>query len=118
MVICNHYRCCCLHDDITLLHALITTRRIMKNRKKTLLVLTSLTLFLSNVNSFAQCAMCKATATSDLEQGGSIGNGLNTGILYLMAIPYLILMIGGYFFFKKSVDAKVKELKNKFFTSK
>jgi hypothetical protein len=28
-----------------------------------------------------------------------------------MAIPYIILMIGGYFFFKKTVDEKVKALK-------
>lgn len=67
---------------------------------------------------FAQCAMCKTTASSDLENGGSIANGLNTGILYLMAIPYLILMIGGYFFFKKPIDAKIKNWKNKYFPAK
>jgi hypothetical protein len=67
---------------------------------------------------FAQCAMCKTTASSDLENGGSIANGLNTGILYLMAIPYLILMIGGYFFFKKPIDAKIKTWKNKYFPAK
>jgi hypothetical protein len=70
------------------------------------------------MHGIAQCAMCKTTAESDLSNGGSIANGLNTGILYLMAIPYLVIMTGGYFFFKKQVDAKVKFLWNKFFAAK
>lgn len=49
---------------------------------------------------FAQgCAMCKAVVQSG--EGGShifggeqsIGRGLNTGILYLMAVPYLLLTL-------------------------
>jgi high-affinity nickel permease len=73
---------------------------------------------LSNAQTFAQCAMCKTSVESDLKTGGSIGTGLNTGILYLMAIPYIILMVGGYFFFKKPIDAKIKAWKNKRFSSK
>ena len=75
-------------------------------------------LFVNNGVMFAQCAMCKASVESDLKNGGSIGTGLNTGILYLMAIPYIILMIGGYFFFKKPIDAKIKVWKEKYFPSK
>lgn len=37
----------------------------------------------------AQCAMCKAVVETNLESGGSKGAGLNSGILYLMAFPYL-----------------------------
>ena len=77
-----------------------------------------LLLLINNAITFAQCAMCKTTAASDLEAGGTIGKGLNTGIFYLMSIPYIILMVGGYFFFKKSIDAKVKSWKNKHFSSK
>ncbi len=75
-------------------------------------------LVVSNTNSFAQCAMCKASAESDLNNGGSIGKELNTGILYLMTLPYLIIMIGGYFFFKKQIDAKIIAWKNKHFPRK
>jgi len=75
-------------------------------------------MFALNMQSAAQCAMCKTSLESDLENGGSIANGLNTGILYLMTIPYLILMIGGYFFFKKQVDAKLKSWRDKYFPSK
>ena len=73
-------------------------------------------LVLTNANSFAQgCSLCRTAPASDLENGGSIANGLNTGILYLMAIPYLILMLGAYFFFKKPIDAKIKTWKEKYF---
>lgn len=75
-------------------------------------------LIVSNANTFAQCAMCKASAESDLNQGGSVAKELNTGILYLMTLPYLIIMIGGYFFFKKQIDAKVIAWKNKYFPRK
>lgn len=75
-------------------------------------------LLLSNANTFAQCAMCKSSVESDLAAGGSIGSGLNTGILYLMAIPYFILMIGAYFFFKKPIDAKIKGWRDKYLSVK
>lgn len=89
----------------------------MKNRVRSLLLVAVL-LFLQ-LNSFAQCSMCKATAESDLNSGGaSIARGLNTGILYLMAVPYIILALGTYFFFRKQIDAKLKEWKNKYFPSK
>ena len=43
---------------------------------------------------FAQCAMCKAAAESNLEHDPkSIARGLNKGILFLMAIPYVIVGI-------------------------
>jgi hypothetical protein len=88
----------------------------MKNYKSVLLTL--IITVVSNLNALAQCAMCKAVTKSDLDTGGNISNGINSGILYLMLIPYLILMIGGYFFFRKTIDAKVKEWKNKFFASR
>lgn len=86
--------------------------------KKAISVLTIFLLFANKASVFVQCAMCRTTASSDLESGGSIANGLNTGIFYLMAIPYIILMTGGYFFFRKSIDSKIVELKKKFFSSK
>lgn len=75
-------------------------------------------LFISNASTYAQCAMCKTSVESDLNNGGSIGKELNTGILYLMTLPYIILMLGAYFFFKKQIDAKVIAWKNKHFPRK
>ena len=82
-----------------------------------LLIILAFT-FISNVTSFAQCAMCKTSVESDLKTGGSIAKGLNAGILYLMTVPYIILMVGGYFFFKKPIDAKIKAWREKHFSAK
>ena len=62
---------------------------------------------LNNSVAVAQCAMCKATAESDLDGGGSIANGLNTGILYLMSIPYVLLtIIAGIFIYNYRKNKK------------
>ncbi|MAZ58000.1 MAG: hypothetical protein CMP56_01130 [Flavobacteriales bacterium] len=53
-----------------------------------------LVFFLINFSSHAQCAMCKAVAESSQNSGSSIANGLNTGILYLMIFPYILLLFG------------------------
>lgn len=48
-------------------------------------------LFIS-VESFGQCAMCRATVQSNLSEGrGVIGTGLNFGILYLLTTPYILM---------------------------
>ena len=45
----------------------------------------------------AQCAMCKAVVESG---NNSMSDGINNGILYLMAMPYLLVLIAGILFFK------------------
>ena len=47
----------------------------------------------------AQCAMCKASVESSQGQKNSVAGGLNTGILYLMAVPYLLIA----FIFRKQI---------------
>lgn len=58
----------------------------------------------------AQCPMCKMSAESNLKEGGTAGKGLNKGILYLFAAPYL--MIGGlafmYFRNRKNDEIETK----------
>jgi len=39
----------------------------------------------------AQCPMCRATAESNLANGGTEGRGLNSGILYMLGMPYLLI---------------------------
>ncbi|MGZ4035746.1 MAG: hypothetical protein ACXVPU_16970 [Bacteroidia bacterium] len=90
----------------------------MKRKKIISFLIVMTLLFVNYVSMFAQCAMCKTSVESDLKSGGSIGRGLNTGILYLMTVPYIILIIGGYAFFKKPIDAKIKAWKEKHFPSK
>ena len=50
-------------------------------------------LFSYNIEVFSQCAMCKAVVESNLESGSQIGKGLNNGILYLMAVPYIAIFL-------------------------
>lgn len=52
------------------------------------------------VNSFGQCAMCKAVAESDFQSGGTAAQGVNDGIIYLMIAPYLLLGGVGYFIYR------------------
>lgn len=47
-----------------------------------------------------QCVMCKAVA-EDSAADGSLGRGLNSGILYLMGIPYAIMAFFAWFVFRK-----------------
>jgi hypothetical protein len=48
----------------------------------------------------AQCAMCKMAAESNLNRGGTAGRGLNSGILYMLATPYLLVGILGYLWWR------------------
>lgn len=44
----------------------------------------------------AQCPMCRMAVESNLKGGGSAGKGLNAGILYMLATPYVL--VGGLAF--------------------
>lgn len=39
----------------------------------------------------AQCAMCTVSAEQSVKNGNTQGKGLNTGIIYLLVIPYLMI---------------------------
>ena len=59
-----------------------------------------LVLIVGQVDLIAQCPMCKLSAESNLRDGGSAGKGLNTGILYMFFLPYLIVGTLGYLWYK------------------
>ena len=52
----------------------------------------------------AQCAMCKAVVESS---SASEAEGLNTGILYLMVFPYLLVGALFYFIIKNKRKNKI-----------
>lgn len=57
----------------------------------------------SPVVSFAQCAMCRTQLENNVSNGDAgIASGINTGILYLLSMPYLIVIVLGYFWYKTS----------------
>lgn len=51
------------------------------------------------LKSNAQCAMCRAVLES--EEGQTGAEGINDGIVYLMAIPYILVAGFGYFIYRK-----------------
>lgn len=57
----------------------------------------------------AQCSMCKAAVQSSMDQENSVARGINKGILYLMAVPYLLLA----FIFRKQIASLWKALRGK-----
>lgn len=68
------------------------------NIAKFLFVVWTLCLTASNI--FAQCPMCKAAAEANLKEGGKHALGLNSGILYLLVVPYLIIATIGIWWWR------------------
>jgi len=64
----------------------------------------------ATVQSVAQCAMCRSTLENNYSNGNpGIAAGINTGILYLLSMPYLAVVVLWYFWYKSSRNAR-KEL--------
>ncbi len=72
---------------------------------KRVIALLSLTLF--SLASQAQCAMCKASVESN--GGEDLATGLNSGIIYLMFIPYLLIGGVAYAIYKHRKKAASQE---------
>ncbi|MBX2967135.1 MAG: hypothetical protein KF845_13395 [Cyclobacteriaceae bacterium] len=53
--------------------------------------------------AWAQCAMCRTQLENNVSSGDiGIAAGINTGILYLLSLPYLAIMVLGYVWYKHS----------------
>lgn len=62
---------------------------------------------LVNIAASAQCAMCRSTLENNFSNGNpGIAAGINTGILYLLVLPYLAVLTLGYFWYKSSRNAQ------------
>ena len=49
----------------------------------------------------AQCAQCGAAVATNKANGGNVADGLNKGILFLLAAPYLVVATAGFIWYKK-----------------
>ena len=83
----------------------------MKN--KIILFSTIAVLFLT-IDINAQCAMCKAVVETNLESGDTKGMGLNNGILYLMAIPYIAAIVFAVLYYIQNKRSKSSLFNNWF----
>ncbi|WP_443936705.1 hypothetical protein [Pedobacter sp. MW01-1-1] len=72
----------------------------MKKKITATLLLLTLNILVA-VQANAQCAMCSINAEQGVKNGNTVSAGLNTGVLYLLAIPYLAVMIVGIIWYKK-----------------
>ena len=68
-----------------------------------------------SADASAQCAMCTMNAENSVQNGNTQGNGLNNGILYLLAAPYLAVAVVGFLWYKryrrKDVSLNMKDEK-------
>ena len=73
------------------------------------LMFTLLLLITSSERMMAQCAMCRSTLENNYSNGDpGIAAGINTGILYLLSMPYLAIIVIGYLWYKSSKNASKK----------
>lgn len=61
-------------------------------------MLIAYSLLLSVYSSNAQCAMCRAQLES--MDDNSLAESVNDGIVYLMAVPYVLIAVVGYFIYR------------------
>lgn len=87
----------------------------MKIYRILLIVFTVGILACSVVPVNAQCAMCTTSVESNAKNGNKTTKGLNNGIMYLLAAPYLAVAIVGYIWYKKyrrkNVDLNMRDEK-------
>jgi hypothetical protein len=67
--------------------------------KKFALIAILMVVFITGAD--AQCSMCSAVVESSQKSGSELAEGLNAGILYLMGIPYALLIGMGILLFRK-----------------
>ncbi len=72
-------------------------------KAKSLFIVLILLVLPFGAELLAQCPMCRMAAESNLDNGGTEGRGLNTGILYLFSMPYLIAGILGFIWWRNRV---------------
>ena len=80
----------------------IKSNFVIQIRMKRVLILIVFSLMLlGSVGVKAQCAMCSTTVESNQKSGAHTAKGLNSGILYLLAAPYLAVVVVGFVWYKK-----------------
>lgn len=75
------------------------------------LLLFTLVFSFASINTNAQCPMCKMSTEQNLKDGGTAGKGLNKGILYMFAAPYLMVGTLGFIWWynrKKEEDDDIE----------
>lgn len=88
----------------------------MMKALKIILVLFVFVLLICSIEPLrAQCAMCTTAVESNAQSGSGTANGLNKGIMYLLAAPYIAVAAIAYIWYKKyrrkNVDINMRDEK-------
>ena len=76
----------------------------IQQKHSILFIIVFLLVVMPGMEALAQCPMCRAAAESNLAQGGTEGKGLNTGILYMLTLPYLLIATIGFIWWKNKKE--------------
>ena len=68
-------------------------------KTSSVVIIVLLFMLLLPAEGFSQCAMCRAVLESGDDQ--EVARGLNNGIIYLMAVPYVLIGALGYIIYRK-----------------
>jgi hypothetical protein len=80
------------------------SQKLKANSKKSIILLIAY--YLLPIGTNAQCAMCRAALESE---GNTVkAEAVNDGIVYLMAIPYVLVGIAGIFVYRMFSKKKAK----------
>ena len=86
------YFCKCIFNRVKMSSKI----QILRLKKRGWTLLAGM-LVLQSESLWAQCAMCRAV----VEQGGEeIAEGINSGIVYLMAFPYVVVAVASYLLYR------------------
>lgn len=72
--------------------------KIQNSNSKIQTLLFGICFFLIGISAQAQCAMCRAALSGD--SNIKKAEAVNDGIVYLMVIPYLLVLIIGYLIYR------------------
>jgi hypothetical protein len=79
--------------------------------KKTKHILLLVIFLLVNIAVQGQCTMCRSAVESTMSNGRNLaGVGLNTGIIYLLLAPYILVAAVGYFWYKTSQKNRLQKI--------
>ena len=88
----------------------------MKKGLKILLIVAAFgLLLLTREPVTAQCSQCAANVATNRASGSSTADGLNHGIMYLLAAPYIAIGVLGFVWYKKyrrkNIDLNMRDEK-------
>lgn len=83
------------------------------NKSRVYIIPLLFALMFLSIDADAQCAMCKAVAESATdEHGNHTAGGINTGIIYMMGIPYLLLGFLALVFFRDRIKSFIQDFRS------